>query len=158
MLKALLTTLTLLILPIGAQALTKAEAMVCVAQGIDAFLSGKKISHLVDVPYMIQRENLNASEARVKQLLDQASRENVGYYRNVTANVVGVPDAKRGGFYLVAGTVKGEETKELDPVIWKKFSYQYILWARKEGDNCRIGVIAIEEVFRLAGWVKMKLN
>ncbi len=138
-------------------ALTKSEALACVTKGVNAFLGGKQISHLVDVPYMITRENINANEARVKQLLDQASKENVGYYQNVTAKVVGQPQAKKGGFFLVAGIVTGEETKSLEDVAWQKFSYQYIIWVRKEDTTCRIGVIAIEEVFRLASWVKSKL-
>ncbi len=143
--------------PLSVHALTKAEALQCVNQGINTFLKGGPITHLVDTDYMIARENISASAARVDELLNERARSNKGYYQNVSANVVGVPQAKSNGFFLVAGTVKGEETESLDTVVWKPFKYQYVLWVKKEGDRCRIGVLAIEEVFRLASWVKTNL-
>jgi hypothetical protein len=140
-----------------AMALTKAEAMTCVNRGIDAFLGGTRISHMIDVPYMIDREHINATEKKLRSLLDQRARENLGYYRNVTATVVGQPQPKKNDFFLVAGAIKGEETQKLDPVEWKTFSYHYVLWIRKERNHCLIGVLTIEEIFRLAGWVKNNL-
>jgi len=143
-----------------AVALTKAEAQECVNQGINTFLAGQSLSNMVDAAYMIEREKISVTKERLAELVNKRARENFGYYRKVSANVVGQPQAKRRNFFLVAGKVTGEETERLDPnpIIWKKFNYSYILWIRKDkGGHCLIGVFAIEEVFRLATWVKANL-
>ena len=141
-----------------AVALTKAEAQECVNQGINTFLAGQSLSNMVDAAYMIEREKISVTKERLAELVNKRARDNLGYYRKVSANVVGQPQAKKGNFFLVAGRVTGEETEKLDPVIWKDFNYNYILWIRKDEDeHCLIGVFAIEEVFRLATWVKANL-
>ena len=72
--------------------------------------------------------------------------------KDVQVNVVGIPQAKSDGFFLIAGNIWGQEKNKSEQ--WTKFRHHYIVWARKDGNQCRIGRLAIEEIFRLGLWVR----
>lgn len=136
-----------------AHAYSKTEAQACVNAGMTVFLRGGQVSDMIDIEFMRARERIAVSEERVRELLNQRARENLGWYRNVTITVVGKPQPKKHDYYLVSGYVQGEE-KHDNGVTWLPFKYSYQLWARPGGKSCLIGVLAIEELFRLGGWVK----
>ncbi len=145
-----------LTLPTPSAALTRQEAQACVDHGVERFLSGEPIDVLIDIPYMIKRERLTASQENVAALINQRAGANLGWYRNVTTTVVGKPQQKSGGFFLISGYVRGDE-KDKGTGRWKKFNYNYIIWARLDGDHCRIGRLTVEEWFRLGSWVKQNI-
>lgn len=152
----LFVLLFLLNFPTAALALEKADALTCVNRGIAAFLAGGPIDHLVDIAKMKDRESITAPDAKVAALLNERAAENKDYYRRVSAIVQGVPQAKSDGYFLVAGRVKGQERETKDSP-WTAFDYNYIIWMRPTDEGCLIGVLAIEEVFRLAVWLKQEL-
>ncbi len=152
----LIVLLLMFLDPSVAHGLEKTTALACVNRGITAFMAGGPIDHLVDIPFLMDREDIKASTAEVADLLNARARENQHYYRNPEVVVVGSPQAKRDGYHLVAGRVRGEARDTLD-APWKPFQYDYILWVRETEHGCQIGVLAIEEVFRLASWVKQNL-
>ncbi len=145
-----------LMLPTPSAALTKQEAQTCVNHGIERFFSGEPIDVMIDIPYMIEREKLTASQEHVAALLNQRAMANLGWYRNITATVVGKPQRKSDGFSLISGYVRGDK-KDDDTGRWQTFNYNYIIWARLEGGQCRIGRLAVEEWFRLGSWVKQNV-
>ncbi len=145
-----------LTLPTASVALTKQEAQACVDHGVERFFSGKPIDVMIDIPYMIEREQLTASQNDVAALLNQRAEANLGWYRNIIATVVGKPQQKSDGFFLISGYVRGDE-KDGNTGRWKQFDYNYIIWARLDDRSCRIGRLAIEEWFRLGSWVRQNI-
>jgi len=152
MFKLITTFLCIAIIPLPAFAINKEEAMACVQAGVVRFMSGQSISGMVDIPYMISNSRIPATESRVRQLLDQKAFENSNWYKDVQVNVVGIPQAKSDGFFLIAGNIWGQEKNKSEQ--WTKFRHHYIVWARKDGNQCRIGRLAIAEIFRLGLWVR----
>lgn len=145
-----------------AETLSKQQANVCVKQGLTAFFAGKRISGFIDIPFMKEREKIKASNGRIATLLNKRAAENRGWYQlkskyPVTSTKPTTTKAA-SGYTIAYGQIKGLEFiadqngKKTNKA--KKVSYKFTVWIKIEEGRCKFGVIAIEEVFRLGGWVK----
>ncbi len=139
--------------PQPSTAFTKAEALACVNKGVGLFLAGGDVASIIDIDFMIDREKLTADPTTIAGAINAKARENRNQYQNVSAIVTGTGFKldKSGQFYKVNGTVKAE-IKNIDGK-WEEHPYTYTIWMRKD-QPCLIGVLSIEEIFRLGSWVK----
>lgn len=137
---------------VAASALSKVEADRCVSKAVGTFMAGEDVSRYVDIEFLKQREYISADTNTIRKLLKERSLKNKDRFEVTYLKITGQPrdTSNYPGWYRMDGRVKGYDNEDK-----KKIDYRFGVWMFEAG--CRIGVLEVEEVFRLGVWVKNNL-